>query len=405
MTDINTDGFNSDWIDQAIFNIEDIRQCLIDNTSIFDRLNRKDKFSAEERRELNQKIAFAGFGQMRCDELIAMQMAAIALIISSHHLGGQPKGFMLTHHHILTFKRDLIDERLVDYGLIAYLIREHDTFKKSAIFDTDYDSNENMYFRISSGYQPLSLLIPLMSDNALAVKSVYEVNQRLFGYALATKKLLMDFSEFISSEIPLSEKQLVDDPDLYRSLTGGRVLKSVYGIRRDFSAFPEVIKFVNPGDIQSLGSSTLSKWLCEAKTCLSDKYTKAKGMAFEQDQLSQQAIGEAEKAIAYLIQQGALWTAPLLDTMDEEFNYSIAKGMPQNESCQLLLDKLLKESRGVKRYCAVVINQIGWDHFRGHVKTDKQRLLVYQYSKNKAVLEDIVDPAIKRKCLESDLEL
>jgi len=79
--------------------------------------------------------------------------------------------------------------------------------------------------------------------------------------------------------------------------------------------------------------------------------------------------------------------------------------MPQNESCQLLLDKLLKESMGVKRYCAVVINQIGWDHFRGHVKTDKQRLLVYQYSKNKAVLEDIVDPAIKRKCLESDLEL
>lgn len=402
---ISIEGFKGEWISQAIYNLEDICEFLIHNGHPrMSSMPHGDQYK-ECNEQLLKELVYVAFNVKIDDQRTAMQMASVALILVAYLLGNHVTGYRLTHHHIIDVQKRIIDANAVDYNHISYLVRNNEDFLSHKSFKPYIRSEENRHYQISSGNFPLSATIYLQKDDEKIVDHVIDLNTLLFGHSVALRKILSDFSKFPAGSVPRSEAKIFEDNDLAIALLGKRVMLAVYGINRDFKQYPEVVQFECPGQLDRAGPKKISAWLAEAYSHLKNKYLKSKGQPFDNPWLTEQAIQQAEKVVEYLVQQGGIWATPLIQDSDFDLKFAIAKRIPQEEACRLLLDEMFSETRGVKRYCAAVLRQLDIDLVKSCLKTDKERVQVYNYTHLHAIVDDIVDPKYKRQCLESDLEI
>lgn len=402
---ISVEGFNVEWINHAIYNLDDICEFLTENGHPRASSRALDAQLKEDNERILKELVYVAINQRVFDNRAAMQVASVALILAAYRLGNHVIGHLLTHHHLIEVKNRIIDDNVVDYGLISYLVRSDEGFLSYKEFKPFERNEENRHYRISSGNYPLSAIISLQKDDVNAVTQIVELNTVLFGHSVALRKIISEFADFPAGSVPRSEASVFEDKDLAVALSGSRLMQSVYGINRDFKQYPEVIQFECPGDLDLAGIKKITAWLTEAHGYLKNKYTQSKGRPFETPGLTEKAIQQAERVVEYLISQGGVWATPLIKESDYDLKFAIAKRIPLEEACRLLLDEMLMETRGVKRYCAVVLRSLDIDMVKSSLKTDKERVQVYNYTHLHAILDDIVDPKYKRQCLEYDLDI
>ena len=398
-------GFNDEWIWKAIYDIDEICDFLKTNKSTWRYSKRNAQDVSFLGNRLVDELVKVAYDATDADLTTKMQMASVALIVAAYKIDSVNMGFLLTHHDIIEIKRMFLDNDLVDYNLVSYHVRSNEEFLGVKAFRRFMANDENRHFQLSSGNGPISARIPLLQDNAVAVQQVFDLNAKLYGSALAWRRIVSDFAQFPAGSVPNCEAAVFVDQDLANGLLGARIMSAVNGVRKDLKNYPNVVLFQSPGDIHGAGNKKISAWLCECYEVLKQKYQSSKGVSFDPPELHELAIQEAEKVIAHLVQQGGLWSTPFIPENDFDLKYAIATRLTEDESYRLLVEAMLSQTRGVKRYCAVVIQHLDLGRIRALLTTDEQRVKVYEYTQLKALLEDIVEPQHKRKCLESDLEL
>jgi hypothetical protein len=398
-------GFNPDWIWKAIYDVDEICDFLKLNRSTWrdDKCNSKNVSYGDS--SLIRELVQVAYDVTGLDQTTQMQMASVALVVAAYKIDSVNMGFLLTHHDIIEIKRKFIDHDLVDYNLVSYHVRNDEEFLGVKQFKRFMPGDESRHFQLSSGNGPISARIPLLQDNSVSVRQVFELNAKLYGSALAWRKMVSDFAQFPAGCVPNCEAAIFVDQDLANGLLGARIMSAVNGVRKDFKNYPTVVLFQSPGDIQCAGNKKISAWLCECYEVLKQKYVSSKGLGFDPPDLHEMAIQEAEKVVAHLVQQGGLWSTPFIPENDFDLKYAIATRLTEDESYRLLVEAMLSQTRGVKRYCAVVIQHLDLDRIRALLTTDEQRVKVYEYTQLKALLDDVIEPKHKRICLESDLEL
>jgi hypothetical protein len=326
-----------------------------------------------------------------------MSVISMMLIIGTYSsiLSGSVKKENL--NRLYGVKEELIDVAIVEYSAIAHLVRSHPKFSYSARFK-DCEVEANPYILSLIGYKTMSLLNSIIADDVEGFRLINNSNKKEFGELNALNTMVENFSSVHFSSGAECRKEFINDDCIRIAEIASRVFRPIYGLVRNHEQYRSVIKFSDTGDISWVGKKVLTRWIDKAKDI---KPTFRAGNNY----LLAEAKSEYNKAISNLIQQGADWSIPLINSDIFELKYMGHANMTDEHKFALILKNISDKKPGLEGvYERAVIKSLT-PTFIIQYASQSQLSVCYQITGDRAYVNAINDPRIKRSCLERDMGL